>query len=167
MPDSADSLIRRMEWWPELGVSLGILVGVVGGFVQGEGIVDLSTAAVVLTLLLAAVVVRRIIKRAFFDRHMEHYLASVWAASVVLFFLGMSLTQDVVATGTWSWPLFDLAAGLVIGGGVYRVLFATHRRAIVPLERSSTRRQGLMRTAMCLRQWAMLGLWPARKRWSN
>jgi hypothetical protein len=82
-------------------------------------------------VLVAAGVVHWLTKRAFFDRHLEHFLAAQYSAGLLMFGFGGGVTRRVVEEGTWSWPLFDLAFGVVAGGLAYWVVFAWMRRVIV------------------------------------
>lgn len=131
MADVSDWMFRRLEWWPEIGAGLGVLVGAVRGFVEGGRTVGLPALGTVAALFAAAAFVHWLTKRAYFDRHLEHFLASQYSSGLLLFALGMGLTKDVIRAGTLEDPLFHLAYAVVVGGLLYWVIFVLARRSFV------------------------------------
>jgi hypothetical protein len=131
VPDLSDWMSRRLEWWPEIGAGAGVAAGAVRGFLGGEGSVGLPAVAAVAALFASVAGVHWLTKRAYFDRHLEHYLAAQYSSGLLMFGIGMGMARDVIGTGTLSMPLFDLAYSLMLCGIAYSIVFVLIRRSIV------------------------------------
>jgi hypothetical protein len=128
-----DWMADRLEWWPELGAGLGVVLGVARGFLEEGGrTVTSASASALAAVFVVAASVHWLTKRAYFDRHPEHFLAAQYSAALVLLSIGMGTMKEAIGTGTVSLPFLHAGLTLGIGALLYVAIYFVARRMFAP-----------------------------------